>query len=110
MTKKLSILKEILSGGWLKNNFVSSNRNFLFFVLFLAVIQVSSRYNAEKLIHEREELLIELRNTKFDYILIEKELLNISRESKLVNDSQIKSMGLHLPKTPPKRIIIEKMQ
>lgn len=109
MNKNLGILKDLLSGGWLKNSFVSKYRNFLYFILLLAVLQISSRYNTERLIHEKESLLIELRDTKFDYIQIEKEVLNISRESKLANDSLIKSMGLRLPKTPPKRIIIEKM-
>ncbi len=109
MNIKENILKKILSGTWIKESVYSAQVKFMLFLVFLAILQVSNRYSAEEMINKREYLVKELRNTKFEYLQIEKDLVNKSRESQLLKDSMIISLGLKLPKNPPKRIVIEKM-
>ncbi len=109
MEMKNNILKDILAGHWISPIIDFRHIKFIVFLVVLSVIIVSNRYQVEKIIHEKEDIINELRNIKFDNTEIEEELVNFGRESKLLKDSFIISRGLKLPKSPHKRIIIEKM-
>jgi hypothetical protein len=108
LNKKIEILKNILSGALIKDTLTFAHLKFSLFIIAMIIAIVANRYAAEKSYHHLQKLNTELKELKFQYTVSQKKLINFSRESQIVNDSTIKSLGLKLPENPPQRIYINK--
>lgn len=108
MAAKKNILKEIVSGNWMGRNVKASNLYYMLFVVFLILAVIYNRYRAEELILEKRKLKEDVEILHSKHTKIETKLMFMGTERKVVSDSVIVNLGLELPKTPPKQIIINK--
>lgn len=105
---KKSFFKELLSGSMVSEKLILNNLGYVLFLTFLAVIYISNRYNAEKIIRETTKLQSEVKNLKAEALSTSSKLMNISRQSKVYNMVKEKWLGLEELKTPPYSLIVNR--
>ena len=102
-----NILKNILTGNWLRKGIKTSNMYFALFVVFLTVLLIYNRYRAEELIIKKNKLREEVEILHSKYTKSNSKLMTSRTERKLAQDSIIIKKGLKLPERPLLRIKIE---
>lgn len=103
-----NILKNILTGNWLRKGIKTGNMYFALFIIFLLVLLIYNRYRAEELIIEKNKLKEDVEILHSKYTKSNSKLMTSGTERKLAQDSIIIKKGLKLPENPLPRIITEK--
>lgn len=94
----------VLGGTILTEGFFLKNVRFMLVIFVIAVLYISNRYSCLEKMSEIESLQKDLRNTKYEALVISSQLISVSRESQvqsLVNKAEI---GLQPSQTPNYRI------
>ncbi len=101
------ILRELLDGSVLTKAVVVKQLPYIVFVTFLAIVYISSRYHAEKVVRNTVEIQNEIRELRAESISITAELMHISKQSEVARLIESRGMELKASLEPPKQLIIE---
>jgi len=102
---KSSSIRDILNGEILTKNFFKKQYGLLIMISFLAFMYVGNRYSCETQMAKEIQLKKKIQDLKYESLTISSELMQISRQSSVLN--MVKASGLNLaePTSPP--IVIE---
>jgi len=94
----------ILGGGMLKEDFIVKHTKMIVLVVFLMIAYISNRYSCITKVHEIERLEKQLREVRYESLLISTRLTGNTRPSLVEED--VKKMGLEIEKakTPPYKL------
>ncbi len=100
-------MKSFLGGTILTDERITRQLPFLFFVAFLALIQITNRNWSERTIRQIEVLQDTLDNLRSESITLSAKLMDASRPSEVVKKVEAAGIGLEEPLRPPKKVIVE---
>lgn len=100
-------LKGVLDGSLLSGFAFSKQLPFILFLVFLAIVYIGNRLNAEKLVRKLIFAREEVKNLRAEQITTASELMDHSKPSTL--ESMVEKRGLQLkqPTSPPFKIIVK---
>jgi hypothetical protein len=100
-------LKGVLDGSLLSGFAFSKQLPFILFLVFLAIVYIGNRLNAEKLVRKLVYAREEVKNLRAEQITTASELMDHSKPSTL--ESMVEKRGLQLkqPSSPPYKIIVK---
>ncbi len=99
--------KGILDGSLLSGLAFSKQLPFILFIVFLAIIYIGNRLNAEKLVRKLIYAREEVKNLRAEQITTASELMDHSKPSTLENMVEKRGLGLKQPTSPPFKIIVK---
>jgi hypothetical protein len=101
--------KEFLYGRFLANRSVGQHWGYLAFLVFLGVIYIGNRYQMEHLLDQQADLLHDLKELKYEAITTSSELMNMSKQSEVMERVNRAGIELEVLKTPPRKLEVEKL-
>jgi len=102
---KSSTVRDILNGNILTNRFLQKQYGLLIMIAVLAFFYVDNRYYCETQLAKEIEMKKKIQDVKYESLTISAELMQISRQSTVLN--LIKSRGINLEQTTSSPIVIE---
>jgi hypothetical protein len=102
---KIPSIKDILNGSILTRGLILQNIGFIAWLTFLAVVYIGNHYHAERVARTTNSLQQEVKDLRAESITTAASLMNISRQSKVVEMVKSKQMGLEELVKPPYKII-----
>jgi cell division protein FtsL len=106
--KSGSFMKELLSGSMVSEKIILKNLGYVSFITFLAAIYIGNRFHAEKITRETTRLQSEVKDLRAESLSTSAKLMDISRQSKVVEMVKQKGLNLEELKTPPYKLIVNK--
>jgi hypothetical protein len=100
--------KEFLYGRFLAGRSVGQHWGYLAFMVFLGVIYIGNRYQMEHLLDRQADLLHDLKELKYEAITTSSELMNMSKQSEVMERVNRAGIELEVLKTPPRKLEVEK--
>ncbi|WP_462280038.1 FtsL-like putative cell division protein [Salinivirga cyanobacteriivorans] len=107
-TNRRNILKDIVDGSVLTNEFFVSNLPFIFFLAFLGILYIGNNYHAEKMVRKTKKLEQELKELQPEAIATSSELMQQSNQSEVARLLQEKNLNLIESREPPIKIVVDK--
>jgi len=104
--KKFSV-KSLIDGSVLTRNWVVKQLPFIIFLTFLAILYITNRYHAERVVRETVKMQHEVKELRFESIATASDLMYISKQSEVARMVQKKKLGLEELVEPPSKIVIE---
>ncbi|MBN2486236.1 MAG: hypothetical protein JXB34_09705 [Bacteroidales bacterium] len=101
-------LKTLLDGSLLSGAIFARQLNYIFFLVFLAVLYIGNRLQAEKVVRRLISVQEEVANMRSEQITTASELMNLSKPSTLENMVEQRGLGLKQPVEPPYKIVTGK--
>ncbi|PRZ02307.1 FtsL-like putative cell division protein [Marinilabilia salmonicolor] len=101
--------KEFLYGRFLAGRSVGQHWGFLAFLVFLGVLYIGNRYQMEHLLDRQADLLQEIKELKYEAITTSSELMNMSKQSEVMERVNRAGIELEVLKTPPRKLEVEKL-
>lgn len=101
---KSSTLRDILNGNILTKKFFQKQYLLLIMIAILAFFYVDNRYYCETQLANEIELKKKIQDLKYEYLTISAELMNMTKESNVIN--MVKERGLNLKETVIPPIVI----
>ncbi|MDR1370248.1 MAG: hypothetical protein LBJ72_09025 [Dysgonamonadaceae bacterium] len=98
--KKIFIGRNILDGEILKEDFVVKQSKLIILITFLFVLFISNRYSCLKKLTEIDRLKTELKDIKYENLVISTQLTTNSRQSQIESLIEEKGLNLSGSKTP----------
>jgi hypothetical protein len=98
-------IKTMLDGSLLSGALISKQLNFILFLVFLAVVYIGNRLQAEKVVRRLIKAQEEVTNMRSEQITTASELMNLSKPSTLENMVEKRGLGLKQPIEPPYKIV-----
>ncbi|MBU0765809.1 MAG: hypothetical protein KJ607_13350 [Bacteroidetes bacterium] len=98
------IFRDLIDGTVLTREGVVRQLPFIVYLVFLAVIYIANRYNAEKIVRETIALQNELKELRSKKIAVESELMFISKQSLVAKMVEENDLGLVESVVPPMKI------
>lgn len=102
--KRKYSLKNILGGHFLTEEFVSNQLKLLVLIVVLFIIFISNGYSCMKKLAEIEALKTQLKDAKYEYLIVSTELTTRSRQSQVEELLKKKGIELSKPTTPAMEI------
>ncbi len=99
--KSKNSLSHVLGGGILTEDFIVKQFKLLILIAFLCILFISNRYACLKKISEIEDLNRQLRDVKYENLVISTELTMNSRQSQIELILQNRGLELKTSKVPP---------
>ncbi|GBU07366.1 hypothetical protein AwDysgo_06970 [Bacteroidales bacterium] len=100
MEKKKNPFSNILGGGILKEDFIVKQSKLLILIVIFAIFFISNRYDCLKKITEIETLERDLRDIKYENLVISTKLTKNSRQSQVEALLEREGINLKASKTP----------
>jgi len=101
--------KEFLYGRFLAGRSVGQHWGYLAFLVFLGVLYIGNRYQMEHLMDQQADLLHDLKELKYEAITTSSELMNMSKQSEVMERVNRAGIELEVLKTPPRKLEVEKL-
>ena len=101
--------KEFLQGRFLAESHVGKYWGYLAFLVFLGVLYIGNRYQMEHLLDRQADLIHELKDLKYEAITTSSELMNMSKQSEVMERVQEEGIDLKVLKTPPRKLEVEEL-
>lgn len=98
-------LKTVLDGSLLSGAIISKQLNYILFLVFLAVLYIGNRLQAEKVVRRLISAQEEVTNMRSEQITTASELMNLSKPSTLEDMVEKRGLGLKQPVEPPYKIV-----
>jgi hypothetical protein len=98
-------IKTLLDGSLLSGAFVSKQLPYILFLVFLAVVYIGNRLQAEKVVRRLISAKEEVTNLRSEQITTSTELMDLSRPSTLEDMIDKRGLGLKQPTEPPYKIV-----
>ncbi|MDR3338524.1 MAG: hypothetical protein LBT25_00265 [Candidatus Symbiothrix sp.] len=92
--KRKRPIGEILGGGILTEKFFVAQSKLLILIVFLILLFISNRYACMKKLTEIENLTTQLKDIKYENLIISTELMTHSRQSQI--EELLKQKGINL--------------
>lgn len=105
--QKKAGMKSFLGGTILTDNRVTRQLPFLFFLVFLAIIQITNRNWSERTIRRIEVLQDTLDELRSESITLSAKLMDASRPSEVLRKVEKAGIGLEEPVRPPQKIVVK---
>ncbi|HEY5590549.1 MAG TPA: FtsL-like putative cell division protein [Paludibacter sp.] len=102
---KSSTIRDILNGEILSKNFLKKQYGLFIMIALLAFMYVDNRYSCETQMAKEIELKKKIQDLKYESLTISSELMQISRQSSVLN--MVKASGINLVETATPPIVIE---
>lgn len=102
--------KGLLDGSWLTNMGVMEHLPYILFLVTLAGVYITNRYNAEKVVREISQLRTEVKDKRAEQLTTASELMDLSKPSRIEQLSIEKGLMLKTPEKPPYIIEAKKEQ
>jgi hypothetical protein len=102
--------KELLFGRFLGGRQVVQHWGYLAFIVFLGVLYIGNRYQTEHLLDRQANLLHELKELKYEAITTSSELMNMSKQSEVMERVTRQGIELEVLKTSPRRLEVRRIQ
>ncbi len=106
--KSGSFMKELLSGSMVSEKIILKNLGYISFITLLAAIYIGNRFHAEKITRETARLQNEVKDLRAESLSTSAKLMDVSRQSKVVEMVKQKGLNLEELKTPPYKLIVNK--
>jgi hypothetical protein len=97
--------KQLLNISTKTTELVFGNLRFILFVGGLTLVYITNALHAERKIHEMQRLEKDIKELKWEYMAIKRDVLYRSMQSQL--DGNVESLGLNLSSGGPKVIRVE---
>lgn len=81
--------------------------SYAMYLVFFAFIYINNHYSVEKLLKEQVALNRELQELKYEAITTSSQLMQMSRQSEVVNRVHEAGLDLEVLKTPPRIIRVD---
>lgn len=107
-SNRRNILKDIVDGSVLTNDFFVSQLPFIFFLTLLGIIYIGNSYHAEKMVRKTKKLEQELKKLQPEAISISSELMQQSNQSEVARLLKEKNLDLIESREPPVKIVVDK--
>ena len=98
--KKKNIVKYLVIGDFLKEDFVIKQSKLLVLIVILVIIFISNGYSCMKKLSRIEELKTQLTDIKYENLVISTQLTSSSRQSQIEVLLKQKQIDLKNPTTP----------
>ena len=98
------IFRDLIDGTVLTREGVVRQLPFIVYLVFLGVIYIANRYNAEKIVRETNALQNEVKELRSKKIAVESELMFISKQSLVAKMVEENDLGLVESVVPPIKI------
>jgi hypothetical protein len=100
-------LKMMIDGSILTKDKFLDQLPFILFLTFLAILYISNRLSAEKMLRETSKLQTEVREMRAESITRASRLMYMSKQSEVAK--MVKEKGLELEEAvrPPKKLIVK---
>lgn len=105
-----NILKDIVDGSILTNEFFVSNLPFIFFLALLGIMYIGNSYHAEKMVRRTKQLEQELKQLQPEAIATSSELMQQSNQSEVARLLKEKNLELIESREPPIKIVVDKKE
>ena len=102
---KSSTIRDILNGNILTKNFFQKQYGLLIMIAALTFLYVDNRFYCETRLAKEIDLKKKIQDVKYESLTISAELMEISRQSNVMNKVNESGINLIQSKTPP--IVIE---
>lgn len=93
-------LKDIISGKFLTSENLKKHYPFLGFLVIIVFFYIDNRYFCEKQLAEIAALEKELVDKKYESLTISSELIQMSRQSKVIEEIEKRGLGLKVATEP----------
>lgn len=103
-----SLFRSIIDGSILTKDGFMKHLPYVIFLAILAIIYISNRFHAEKLVRDAAKLKKEIRDLRSESISIASELMYISNQTEVLKLIQEKDIAIKESNVPPKKIVIKK--
>jgi Bacteriodetes cell division protein (FtsL-like) len=94
--------KQALNISGKTTDLVFGNLRYIMFIGGLTLIYITNALHAEKKIHEMQRLEKDIKEVKYEYMSIKRDVLYRSMQSQM--DGSVENLGLNLSSTGPKVI------
>ncbi len=101
-------VKSFLGGTILTEAPVLRQLRFLFFLAFLALVQISNRNWSERTIRQIGVVQDSLAEMRSESIVLSAKLMDASRPSEVLKKVESAGIGLEQPLRPPQKIVVKK--
>ncbi|GHT74655.1 hypothetical protein AGMMS50262_08080 [Bacteroidia bacterium] len=98
--KKKNIVKYIAIGDFLKEDFVIKQSKLLVLIVILVILFISNGYSCMKKLTKIEELKAQLKDVKYENLVLSTRLTSNSRQSQVEALLKSKNIDLQNPTTP----------
>ena len=105
--QKKAGMKSFLGGTILTDNRVTRQLPFLFFLVFLAIVQITNRNWSERTIRQIEVLQDTIDELRSESITLSARLMDASRPSEVLRKVEQAGIGLEEPVKPPQKIVVK---
>jgi hypothetical protein len=99
--------KDLIDGSALNIASIAKQLPFIMFMVFLAVVYITNRFHAEKIVRRLDTMNILVKELRAEQITTATELMNLSKPSKVQELINSKGLGLNEPLRPPYKILIK---
>ena len=100
--------KGMIDGSLLAGRLISKQLPFFIFLVFLAVVYIANRMQAEKVVRRLISAQEEVSNLRAEQITTSAELMNDSKPSTVEDMVEQRGLGLKQPTKPPYKIVVKK--
>ena len=97
---KKNTFSKVLGGDILTEEFVTKQFKLIVLIVFLILVFISNNYSCMKKLTKIEDLNLQLKNLKYENLVISTELTTHSRQSQIEELLKIKEIDLSASKTP----------
>ncbi|MDR1866186.1 MAG: hypothetical protein LBR08_11530 [Bacteroidales bacterium] len=97
-------VRDILNGSLLTRGIILKNIGLIVWLTFLGVVYIGNRYHAERVARSTDVLQKEVKDLRAESITTAARLMNISRQSKVVEMVKSKQLELEESVKPPYKI------
>lgn len=100
-------IREWLNGQAFSRMSLEKHWSYAMYLVFFAFIYINNHYSVEKLLKEQVALNRELQELKYEAITTSSQLMQMSRQSEVVNRVLEAGLDLEVLKTPPRVIRVD---
>jgi hypothetical protein len=97
--KRKKSISHYVSGGILTDDFIVKQSRLLILIFILIVFFISYRYSCSKKLTEIERLTTQLKDVKYENLIISTQLTTNSRQSQIEESLEKKGIGLKISKS-----------
>jgi cell division protein FtsL len=99
-------MKGLISGTFITERLILNNMKYAALVVFLGIILITNKFQAERTNREIVVLEQEVRDLRAESLSVSAELGGVSRQSEIIDLIKERGLGLEELREPPYRIVV----
>jgi cell division protein FtsL len=99
-------MKGLISGTFITERLILNNMRYAALVVFLGIILITNKFQAERANREIVALEQEVRDLRAESLSVSAELGGVSRQSEIIDLVKERGLGLEELREPPYRIVV----